>query len=165
MEKPLFRNSRTFDIQVATPSGAGRTVHPKEYVEGDYFISSYKNGCPLSPVNPTEAGKVDRNLIVLSISISPETGLPLSQEVQSNHIIYHAPVEAPISTLTPEEPKKTLSESITDAINSLPNTLPAKSEIDLMPTPELLKLAATMGIAGKMKRDALVEAVKGKLTS
>jgi len=155
----LFKNEKPFSIQVATPSGAGRMIPPGYYVEGDYFLSSWRNGLPLTKVKEQDIAKVDRNLVLVTIYTANEnlhaeakepSPLPTKSAVPKNEYIV-------------EEPKRDMEEVLQEAMKGMGNVLPSPKEVDKMNPEQLVSLAKKLGVSGSGTRKDLIKLIKEKL--
>ena len=159
--KPLFRNDKEYTIQIATPSGAGRGIPTGFYVEGDYFLDSWRQGTPITKVNGQEAESIDRSLILLSISTDENGKFP--QESRTLNLEKDT-VGKPIPEYKLEEPKKDLEQVFAEAMGEVNKLMPTPSELEKMSSEALVKLATKYGISGSGNRQSLIQLLKAKIT-
>ena len=156
----LFKNEKPYNVQVATPSGAGRIIPPGYYVEGDYFLSSWRNGLPLTKIKEADVEKVDRNLILVCINTTGENLHAESKEV--NPVATMSP--APKNVYRIEEPKQDMEEVLAEAMRgTAAPSLPSAKDVDKMGTEQLIDLAKKLGVSGSGTRKDLIKLIKEKL--
>lgn len=156
----LFRNEKPYDIQVATPSGAGRIIPPGYYIEGDYFLSSWRSGLPMTKVKNEDVDKVDRNLILISIYTQNENLHAEAKEPSPQATKSQAPSK---KEFVVEEEKKDMEEVMNDAMKSMGNLLPTAKDLEKMSSSELVELAKKVGVSGSGTRKDLIKLIKEKL--
>jgi hypothetical protein len=154
----IFKNEKPFNVQVATPSGAGRIVPPGYYVEGDYFLSSWRSGLPLTRIKDADVDKVDRNLILATINT---TGENLHAEAREVNFNANRPVAPKIEYIVEE--KKDLEASLIEAMQGIGNVLPTPKDVDKMAPEQLVELAKKLGVSGSGTRKDLIKLIKEKL--
>lgn len=154
----IFKNEKPFNVQVATPSGAGRIVPPGYYVEGDYFLSSWRSGLPLTRIKDADVDKVDRNLILATINTTGENLHAEAREVNFNN---NRPVAPKIEYIVEE--KKDLEASLIEAMQGIGNVLPTPKDVDKMAPEQLVELAKKLGVSGSGTRKDLIKLIKEKL--
>ena len=166
MSKPLFVNEKEFDVQVGTPSGAGRLIGKGFAVEGDYFLSSVRAGMPLRQLNNDEASKFNPRKIVMSISLNEGA-------VQAEA---HTPNLSPVASKTtvtqvetvkkaPDAVNKTLEETLEQAHKEMGTAIPTIAELNKMSLEQLNALATRYNISKISSRADLIKQLRDRLTS
>lgn len=128
MSRPLFRNDKPYEVQVTTPSGAGRIVPEGFAVEGNYFFQYYRVSDDLTLLKGKEAENFPREKVLVSIHAnSASDGKELTgQEVYGGLSEEHfAPRNAPVKPV--EEPKGDMEQQL---IKAMAEASGSKLEVD-----------------------------------
>lgn len=159
MAKPLFRNDRPYRVQVPTPSGSGRIIAPGKCVEGDYFLSSWRANKQLTLLTESEAKKINRALIEISISVKESDSvmsevtppqMNLNEEAEKNKQVKEKNKEA----------RKVLNQGLADTTLVLPTV----EDMKKMKLPELKELAGKLNISSVGNREDIEEQIKKKMS-
>lgn len=158
----LFVNNNSYNIQVSTPSGAGRMIPPGYAAEGDYYVSSWRIGVPLTRLTEEQAETFDRSKILISIFSSSK------EVIQEAKAIEETSVRKPQTAFQEEDkPKRTgqdgLSDTLSEALKELGGKIPTTMELEKMSSDQLLQLATKYNISGSGSRKDLISLLKKRL--
>lgn len=154
--QPIFINNQHYRVQVPTPSGIGKLVAPGYMVEGEYFLSAWKKGMPLTKLSEEEAKAVDRGLVLLSVdsaSTPTETKDP-APEKESRSI--------PVLPEIKDEPKKDIAQILEEAMAGGRSVVPSFNEMRKMSFEELKEFAVKYSITDFKTRPELLSKLRKK---
>ena len=154
--KYLFVNNRPYVVGVPTPTGGSIMVPPRKFVQGVYFLQLSKQTRIIEPVPELTADQIPKKNIVYSqdkLNIQEETTVAQQS----------APVPVHVAPVAEAEPKKSMEETMEDAMRSVRGLVPTGPELDRMSLNELKTTCENLQIIPVGKRVDLIKLIKGKI--
>lgn len=164
MSKPVFINDQQYVIQVGTPSGAGRMIHPGFAVEGDYFFSSIASGVPLRRLSENEVSAFDKEKILVSLSLDDKSIQAEAVTPYSSHKV------APEDRVSEEAKKpedsvnQTMEATLDSAMKEMGTQIPTLAELNKFSLDKLNALAVRYAISEAGSRQDIIKQLKARLS-
>lgn len=156
----VFVNKKTYPIQVPTPSGGGRILQPGYACSGDFFLSVWRAGVPITKLTDAEIAEFNPDFIVLTLNTIGNASIMPERVEQSPE---KARLSQPVIVAPPVK-KQSMEDQLEEAMGNLSTMLPTPDEVKKLNTLQLNEVATKLGISSNGgTRKQLVDMIVNKL--